>query len=434
MKLNFFKILFILLLIIIPTLHCNFSEQNKTKITIRFWNGFTGPDGRTMLRLVKKFNTQNPDINVLMQRVEWATYYNKLFVAGIGNRAPEVFVVHTDVMERFINANFIQPIDNLIHSKESIDTSDIDSNVWSAIARNHVHFGLPLDIHPLGMYYNKKLFRESGIVNQQGEPVPPQNKEQFLEAATKLTKDTDGNGHVDQWGFVFTWQRTNLYTLMKQFGGQFFSENYSQSIMNNEKNIAALQFAVDLIQKNKVAPSPQNIDAWIGFRQGKVGMVFEGIYMLADLKRQSNLDYGSAVLPQIGSQQATWCNSHNLCIRNNLDEKKQDASWKFIRFLSDNSLDWAEGGQIPVRKSLRQTDRFFNMTAQREFAKQIPYLQYAPLVPFIFEFLAEFDITIEKALMGNVNPEETLTVSNKKIQNVIFRYHDMLKGREQLNE
>src|SRR6266540_2573725 len=70
-------------------------------ITIRFWNGFTGPDGRTMLALVKQFNQQNPDINVIMQRMEWGTYYNKLFVAGLGGRAPEVFVSHSTALRRF---------------------------------------------------------------------------------------------------------------------------------------------------------------------------------------------------------------------------------------------------------------------------------------------------------------------------------------------
>jgi ABC-type glycerol-3-phosphate transport system substrate-binding protein len=64
--------------------------------------------------------------------------------------------------------------------------------------------------------------------------------------------------------------------------------------MNNPQNVAALQFAIDLIKKEKVAPSPENIDAWIGFRQGKVGMVFEGIYMLADLQKQKDLDFGGA--------------------------------------------------------------------------------------------------------------------------------------------
>jgi hypothetical protein len=39
---------------------------------------------------------------------------------------------------------------------------------------------------------------------------------------------------------------------------------------------------------------------FIGFRQGRVGMVFEGIFVLSDLQRQEDLDYLAALLPPFG--------------------------------------------------------------------------------------------------------------------------------------
>src|SRR3954449_3189070 len=83
------------------------SSSSDRPITLRFWNGFTGPDGRTMLAIVKQFNAANPDVHVMMQRMEWGTYYNKLFVAALGKRAPEVFVIHTDSIPRFRSAGFL---------------------------------------------------------------------------------------------------------------------------------------------------------------------------------------------------------------------------------------------------------------------------------------------------------------------------------------
>ena len=49
-----------------------------------------------------------------------------------------------------------------------------------------------------------------------------------------------------------------------------------------------------------MAPPPENFDSWIGFRQGKVGMVWEGVYMLDDLTKQTDLDFGAAPVPQMG--------------------------------------------------------------------------------------------------------------------------------------
>src|SRR5579883_148039 len=127
----------------------------RAQITIRFWNGFTGPDGRTMLRMVKRFNQENPDVHVLMQRMDWATYYNKLFVAGIGQRAPEVFVIHTNNILRFAQANFVRPIDDLAAQSQA-EVADLDPNVWQGVDVGGKHYALPLDVHAMGMYYNRK--------------------------------------------------------------------------------------------------------------------------------------------------------------------------------------------------------------------------------------------------------------------------------------
>jgi len=381
-------------------------------IELRFWNGFTGPDGRTMLGIVKKFNEENHDVHVTMQRMEWGTYYNKLFVAGLGGRAPEVFVIHTDTLARFTRAKFVQPVDAFARPGGMIDTDDIDSNVWAAAEYGGKHYAVPLDIHLLGMYYNKTLFRQAGIAQ------PPTNRTEFVDALRRIR----GLNGPDTWGFVFTWQRTNLYTFCRQNGGRLFDADYGASTLTDPKNVEAISFAADLILKDHLVPSPQNFDSWIGFRQGKVGMVFEGIYNLPDLQKQTDLDYGTAPLPVLFDHPAAWANSHNLCLRADLKGEELEASRRFIKYLSDHSLDWAMGGQIPVRKSLRASARFSQMTAQRNFARQIPYACYMPRVPFVFEYQTQFDAAIELALRGTKSPADALKIASDNIQKVIDRY------------
>src|SRR5579871_1325964 len=345
------RTLLALLIVAWTLLPCGCRREGPRVITIRFWNGFTGPDGRTMLRIVKRFNAANPDVNVLMQRMDWNTYYNKLFVAGIGHRAPELFVVHSRALERFARAGFARPNDDLVAGPNGLDTNDLDPNVWKAVEYQGKHYALPLDVHVMGMYYNRRLFREAGLVNAQGEPQLPTDRASFLEALQKLQKPASP-GHPAQWGFVFTNLETNVYTVMCQFGGSFFTPDNARCTLNDPKNVAALQFCVDLIHKYHDVPSPENIDAWVGFRQGKVGMAFEGIYMLADLEKQQDLDFGGAPVPQFGDHTAVWADSHTLCLRSDLKGPELTATWRFVKFLSDNSLDWAAGGQVPVRRSL----------------------------------------------------------------------------------
>jgi len=407
----------------LPIAGCERTSESSSVVTLRFWNGFTGPDGRTMLRLVQKFNQENPDVNVTMQRMEWATYYNKLFVAGLGKRAPEVFVIHADNLTRFSGAAFVRPVDDIM-GDGGLDPADFDQNVWSFVERDGKHWGVPLDVHLLGMFYNRTLFKKAGIVDAKGNPKPPTNRAEFIDALQRLTADTNGDGKTEVWGFVFTWMRTNIYTAMRQFNGKLFTDDATKTLVNSPENVAALQFCVDLIQKYRVAPTPQDFDSWIGFRQGKVGLVFEGIYMLPELVRQNDLDFDAAPVPTFGDTPAAWGSSHTLCLRSDLNDKELAASKRFIKFLSDNSLDWAAGGQIPVRKSLRESERFKQMHVQQEFAKQVPYVAYLPSVPFVFEYLQSYDLAIEKALRGSATPKQALDEAAGKIDQVIQRYRE----------
>jgi multiple sugar transport system substrate-binding protein len=183
---------------------------------------------------------------------------------------------------------------------------------------------------------------------------------------------------------------------------------------------------VDLIHKLRVAPSPAAMNPFIGFRQGKVGMVFEGIYMLPELQRQTDLDWAAAPLPQLGDARAAWGNSHNLCINADADGQRLDACKRFVKYLSDHSLDWAEGGQVPVRKSLRDSERFRGMTAQFEFARQMQYIAYMPRVLFVNEYLAEFEPAVDSALRGSRAPEQAMQRAQANIERIMRRFADSM--------
>jgi multiple sugar transport system substrate-binding protein len=398
----------------LATVGCRLGKGGQ--ITVRFWNGFTGPDGRTMLQMVRKFNAANPDVNILMQRIAWGTMYNKLFVSGLGGRAPEVFVIHSRSLLRFAKARFVAPLEPIMGD---FPTNDIDPNVWAATSLEGQHYGLPLDVHAMGMYYNKKLFRAAGL-----DPAkPPTTKEDFVNAIKAINKKGK-NGEPDTWGYVFTNFATCTYSFLKQFGGQVFNEDYTKCTLARPENIAALQFCRDLI-KDGLVPSPENIDSWIGFRQGHVGMVFEGIYMLADLQKQTDLEFGGAPIPQVSTTNAVWADSHNLCLKSGLAPEVEQAAWRFMKFLSNNSIDWAAGGQIPTRPSLRAKQAFKDLTVPAAFAEQIPYVQYIPRLPFIFEYETEYGLAVEKILRGKASPEEALTLAEKNVNAILAREAQM---------
>lgn len=381
----------------VATLLASGCRQLRSDATLlRFWNGFTGPDGRTILKIIRKFNALHDDVQIVMQRMEWGTYYNKLFVAGMAGRAPEIFVVHTDNLERFMRARFIAPIGS-IFGTNGIDRSDFDLRVITAVERDGIPYGLPIDCHPAGTFYNRKLFADAGIAK------PPETRDEFIQMLHKLKKIDAGDG-LPQWGFVYEWARVACYTLIRQFGGDIVAPDAKTIIFDSLEVREALTFAGSLIHEFDVAPPVENLDAFLGFRQGRVGMVWAGIFKLNDVTRQTDLDYGAAPIAICGGRSAVWAGSHNLCLRAALGERERAAAEQFLKFMSDNTLDWAEGGQVPVRPSLRESDRFKAMTVQSEFARQLPYIAYMPSTLFTFEYQTEFDRACERVLRNAATP------------------------------
>lgn len=393
------------------------------KQNLRFWCMFTGPDGVTMLRMIKGFNTDHENAHVTMQRMEAAMYYNKLLVAGLGDRSPEVFVVHITSVPRFEKAGVLEPLNDLFERGEAgLDRADFDENIFHHVVRNDKVLAVPLDIHPMGMYYNPEMMKAAGLVDAQGNVMVPETQEEFLHALRRLKETHTEPG---TWPFAWGWLPHDMQNMIAQWGGSFVNEDFTKCTLDDPRNVAAMQFAADLIHKHKLVPPLDSRMSWVGFRQGKLALAFEGVYMLGDLVRVPGLSYEPAVLPQLGPQKGVFANSHVLCVRAGIEGEQREAALALVKYLSDNSLDWAEAGQVPVRRSLRDTDRFREMKVQEVFSRQIPYAMFLPMVPWLSEMQAEFSVAIERILYGTETPEVALGKATKNVNEVIERYRLM---------
>ncbi len=403
----------------------------KQVVQITFWNGFTGPDGRVMLEMIRNFNRENPDVQVSMQRIAWGTYYNKLMVSAIDGRGPNVFVLQAQLLPRMDRGGFIDDVTTLYDDalRADIDPSVIARVNFPTEGKERL-IGLPLDIWPRGMYYNADMLNDIGMVNADGSAHPPETQDEFLKAAAALKKDFDGDGVVDQWGWGFGPWNDNFMSLVPQFGGRYVDEN-GEPTLDDPGNIAALQFLVDMLQKYKVAPPPQGgVAGWTGFRQKRVGMVFEGPYMLGDLKRINDgisdgdpkfFHYMGAPLPQIGPKRGTLADSHVLCVRKGLDEDTRRAALRFIKFLSDHSLEWADAGQVPIRKSVLASEGFRKLQVQFAFSQQLPYVMYPPRTPSLNQLQNNINLAVESAIRGNATAADALKKANQDYKKYLER-------------
>jgi multiple sugar transport system substrate-binding protein len=348
-----------------------------------------------------------------MQRMDWATYYNKLMVASVDGRGPQIFIIHASTLPRMVRAGFVSNVDDLFGDEKGLNEDDFDPYVLHQVRFDKGKVGVPLDIHPQGMYVNRTMLRAAGISK------PPETREEFLTAIKALNKDFDGDGQNDQWGFALTLWRNNFQSLVPQFGGRYATAD-GKSDLDDPANVKAAEF-LGMLTKQKLVPPPENGLGWVGFRQKKVAMVWDGVYMLGDLKRLDDFDYVGVPIPVIGDRPGTMADSHVMCIREGLSSAQREGAERFVKFLSANSVEWATAGQVPARKSVRGTPEFKKLQVQSAFARQIPTMMYPMRTPVLFEMTLEIDLAVEKVMRSRASAADALKVARANTQRFFDR-------------
>lgn len=380
-------------------------------VTLDYWTGFTGPDGATMQKLVDQFNQEHEGkITVNMSIMPWDSFYEKIVAAVISGKAPDVAIMHLDRMAEFASGGVLLPLDDLI-GELGLDGSDYIEAVWSCGVWQGKRYSIPLDAHPTVMYWNKTLFEEAGLDPES----PPTDRESFLAITKALTKDTTGDGKIDQWGTMFSvgWPNFHYwYSLFYQNGGVLFDETNTKSTYNSDAGLDALQFFVDCIYEHKVSPQNVQVDSeHEAFKRGELGITFNGIWMLSDYRNQPNLEFGAGPVPQWGSErQAVWAGSHQFVLpkQRSADAAKTSAAVNFVKWIGDHSLEWGFGGQLPAKLSVLRGDEFGQDPYFGNIAKMETYIYFPPPFPKYGEAVGPIWDAINAAVLGASSPQDAL--------------------------
>jgi multiple sugar transport system substrate-binding protein len=130
---------------------------------------------------------------------------------------------------------------------------------WKPYATQPVYF-LPWTIGTMILGYRADLFKQAGIVDGSGRAKAPQTWDEFVEAAKKLTVDTNGDGKIDRYGIG--WYAGRISDGITQqwlpfhasYGALIWDERNwkAQGVINSPQAVEALQFFVDFNLKHKV--------------------------------------------------------------------------------------------------------------------------------------------------------------------------------------
>jgi multiple sugar transport system substrate-binding protein len=336
--------------------------QAATKVNA--WTGLTGDDKGRFEEMIKAFNTSQGEVEVVPSFYSWDLLHSKLVASAQTGGAPEMLLMWVTVIPEMVRMGALQPMDELL-GEAGVKAEDFVPRAWSLGVVGGKRYGVPMDTHLLGLYYNTELFGKAGLDPNK----PPVNSiEEFVSAAKKLTTGPN------QWGLAIpsstAWPVRYWMGFLEQQGGKMFTDDLKKAAFNDAKGKAAFQFLSDLIYVHKVAP-PVMTDINKAFLTKQAAMILIGPWMINSAERQEGLKFKTAPMPKIFGRFATWGMSHQLVLGKQPDRAKQLAAMKFIRYMSENSLTWVKGGQAPARRSVLNSAEFKAMPLWNAFTPGI---------------------------------------------------------------
>jgi len=343
-----------LVLIVVISLFTIAGSVSAEKVTLIFWANHGVEDAPLFEKVIVNFQKVNPDIEVKFQNI-MADYYQKLTIAAAGATLPDVFYMRggSGDMKYYARGMALDITKFVDRDAKEINLDDFLKSQWTELQHMGRWRALPYDYSTLGIYYNKILFDEAGLVY----PTDDWTWEGLLTIAQKLTKRQDKR--IVQYGVSsispFQWLEGYLMT----WGGRLFNDDYTKFAIDDPANLPALQFVRDLVEKYNVVPPPAEVgvgwDPGNTFFTGRAGMVIGGSWATMQFRANCGFPFDVAILPQskdgkrvISATGGSWAIAHNA--------KNPEAAWKFVKFLtgkeSSRILIVEPVRSLPSRKSL----------------------------------------------------------------------------------
>ncbi len=358
--------------------------------TVVWWDFLGGGDGVRMKKLISDFNAEHEGkIKIDATTLEWGTpFYTKVQTSAAIGEAPDVMTYHASRIPLAVSQGILDEITADDWSKMGLGEGDFATATWEAVTEDGKQYAVPLDTHPIVLYYNRDLLKKAGRLNDDGTPMGLDSAEGFNETL-KALKDAGVKfplGSVTASGnFMF---RT-IYSLMCQQGGELLTDGEFLAGDNAEKMKNALAVLGDWT-KEGYQSTYTNYPATVAlFTSGEAAMMINGVWevpTMTDLKKEGKLfEWGAIELPVIFDKPCTYADSHTFAIPKNqgkeMSAEKRAAVLEVISWVDKHSLFWATAGHIPAYKAVTDSDDYKQMEPNATYSSLTANMIFDPKSP-----------------------------------------------------
>lgn len=423
--------IFALFLVLLSITACG-KERIRRNHAIEYWSSNNGGEIKFSKWAVERWNKAHPDAVVKYQPVPEGQSSEEIILAAVvAGTTPDIYSnIWQGLVEFYAKAGILVALDTLDGFTEFIHAR-CDSATLSEITSEDGHiYQIPWKINPIMTIYNKRIFEEMGLEE------PPRTYSEYLDAAKRFKKDTNGDGYVDQWfgntSLKLAWYQRlfNFYPLYLAASGGMPLIVDNRANFNNEYAIGVFRFLQELYRENYFTKQEESAgqDLFVAERFATKWTGPWEIQYLEKFKREGfDYDYYPMIVPDGHEGPVyTYCDPKNMIIFNTCPDPQ--LAFEFIKTMIDEEGDLEflkTTNQLPRRKDLDfipAFQQFFEQNPRLQiFAGQAAHIKGADACESLIEVFDIISQEYEACVIYQVKTPEEAIADAERAVNVLLR-------------
>lgn len=347
---------------------CGKKVSNDDVVTLTYWT-FNAHNKDVMTKAIDEFNiTRGAELGVNINYVIKSDMSsNMIDLAYASDQAPDLFET-CDIAKLSANGDIIA-YEDLPGGKEYIEQFDglLRETVNKINGKTHTVIR-KAGITTKGLVYNKEMFKEAGIVDENGEAKPPKTYDELREAAKKLTNAAEGKYGIImpiKWGSFFEQDLRAL--MMADVGHMGYDPITGQYDYSSLKPIMEMYKGIKA--DKSYFPGAETLDndsARARFAEGDIGMKFAASYDYGVYTDQfpAKCDWGVAPLPSLTEDpeyKQLFSLSYTPYMNSGmLDKLSPETIMEVMQFLNSDELAkelYKNGKDIPLNSEIAENTK-----------------------------------------------------------------------------
>jgi sn-glycerol 3-phosphate transport system substrate-binding protein len=416
-------------------------------VEITMWHSEVAANLDTIQALTRRFNSSQSEVKVkLAYQGTEAEEMTKLVASLGGGQLPDVVYMNEASTQRLIDSGAIAPVQDFI-DQENYNLSDLDKKAVAYYTLDDKLWAMPFGMIVPLLYYNKIPLREVGLDPEN----PPKDTEELRQASEKLVK-RDSHGNLTRTGLAIDITAWHLDLVLQEHGDLYANNENGRAgratevLFNGPTGQAFFQWWRDMVKDDLAINVGRNLtaaDTFLAMGAGRTAMTVgssSALRSVVDVLEgglaQTKVELGVANQPGVpGGTGLPGVYSRALWIMNRSPKEKQEAAWKYIKWLMEpeQQAEWYAGSgflpvsisayDLPAAKEIEAKYPQFKVAAELYLATSSSPATLGPLLGPQLDVSEFINKQIEEMLVGDKDPIEALNDAAKESNETIAEYN-----------